>query len=97
MHKRMKLIRKMADLSLPELSKRSGVSVSALENWERGGGMQTIMNVAAVCDALGISIDEYIGREVPAPMKLYEQELSAMIEQAERIRAACERMKGEKE
>ena len=96
MHKRMRVFRHRAKLTLPELSRLSGVGTNTIANWELGGGMTTLANVAAVCDVLGISIDEYIGRDVPDPMKRYEKEINMLIEHAERILAICEELKGDK-
>lgn len=94
MHKQMRHYRLRANLTLEELSKRSGVSTSTIQHWERGDGLLTLANMAAVCEVLGISIDEYIGRGTPGPMKQHEEELDMLIEHAERILALCEELKG---
>lgn len=96
MHKKMRTFRLRANMTLDELSKRSGVSTSTIQHWEQGSGLTTIVNIVSVCDVLGISIDEYIGREVPDPMKRYEKEIDMLIEHAERILAICEELKGDK-
>ena len=50
------------DMSVRELAKKSGVTANTIWAWERGAVLPQILNVEAVCDVLGVSIDQYIGR-----------------------------------
>lgn len=49
--------------SISELARRSNVSQSNISAYERGFRQPGIYMVADLADALGISIDKYIGRE----------------------------------
>lgn len=61
----MRKARNDAELSISDLSRASGISretISALErNVNRFG---TIYTISKLADALGLSIDEYVGHEV---------------------------------
>ena len=59
----MKRARKAAGLSRQELSDMSTVSYSAISNWELGNTFPHSTAAILVCDVLGISLDEYFGRE----------------------------------
>lgn len=97
MHKRMRMFRLRANMTLNELSKRSGVSTSTIQHWEQGSGFTTIVNIVSVCDVLGISIDEYIGRAIPKALKVYAEELNRVLDCAEEIAHICEKVKGDKQ
>jgi len=50
--------------TLDELAKRSNVSKATLSRVETAGRSLTIEKAAAICDALGISLDALAGRTV---------------------------------
>ena len=60
----MRRARKAAGLARMELSALSTVSYSAISNWELGNTFPNSREAILVCDVLGISLDEYFGREV---------------------------------
>lgn len=66
MKRAVKAARHRVGMTLKELSRKSGVSQGTISNWEGGTGFTTMLNVAAVCTVLGISIEEYIGMPPPA-------------------------------
>lgn len=55
--------REYAGYTLEALSEASGVSITALCNWERGVASPTLINLSAVADVLHISLDEYVGHK----------------------------------
>lgn len=57
----MKAARNAAGLSLSQLSIKTGVNRGTIHSSEAGRTFPNILNVIALADALGISIDEYIG------------------------------------
>lgn len=46
------------------LSIKSGVAILNITNWERGLAFPNIINLIPVADALGITLDELVGRTV---------------------------------
>ena len=61
----MRMWRERAGLTQPELAKLSGISqvtISALEIGRNSGG--NLDTIELLADALGLSIDEYVGHEV---------------------------------
>ncbi len=60
----MRAARNKAGLMIKELSEISGVSKGLISCYERDLTRPIIDNVEILADALGISIDEYIGHEV---------------------------------
>ena len=59
----LKTIRKDAGLSVPELSRRSGVPIRTIENIEKTDHA-TVANAIKLADALGVTLDE-LCRDVP--------------------------------
>lgn len=53
-----------AGMSRDELAEISGVSLSAISNWERDKNAPSVDVLELVADALGLSIDEYVGHKV---------------------------------
>lgn len=53
-----------AGMSRDELAEISGVSLSAISNWERDKNAPSVDVLELVADVLGISIDEYVGHKV---------------------------------
>lgn len=96
MHRQMRAIRERAGLTREELSRRSGVTATTIYNWERGTLGQTLENITAVCDALGISIDEYIGHKPRGARTPLEKELCEMNKNITMLAALCESLRGEK-
>ena len=61
----MRMWREKRGLTQPELAKLSGISqvtISALEIGRNSGG--NLDTIELLADALGLSIDEYVGHEV---------------------------------
>lgn len=59
----LRTIRKDAGLSVPELSRRSGVPIRTIENIERNNNA-TVVVAIKLADALGVTLDE-LCRELP--------------------------------
>lgn len=53
-----------ARLTQKELAEKAGIAQNTISTWECGLGMPDVWSAVAVCDVLGISLDEYIGRKV---------------------------------
>lgn len=53
-----------AGVSRAELAKRSGVSAQAIGTWERDLHDPTVACAELCADALGLSLDEYLGHKV---------------------------------
>lgn len=60
----MRAAREKAGLTRNKFAKKSGVAVSCISVYERDEFEPKISRVEILADALGISIDEYIGHEV---------------------------------
>ena len=48
--------------SRQRLAIRSGVSYHAIQRWEQENSNPTVINLIPIADALGISLDELVGR-----------------------------------
>ena len=59
----LRRLREAAGLTQIELSARVGVTQAALSAWEIGMAMPSLTNTVRLADALGISIDELLGRK----------------------------------
>jgi transcriptional regulator with XRE-family HTH domain len=53
-------VREARNWSLSRLSKNSGVSIAAIQKIEAGASNPSLMTIAAIIDALGVSIDQLI-------------------------------------
>jgi XRE family transcriptional regulator, regulator of sulfur utilization len=62
----LKRLRRQKNLSLEELSQRSGVSRSMLSQIERDATNPTVATLWRITTALGVSIDEALGSKSPA-------------------------------
>ena len=62
----MKRAREKAGLTQGQLSKISGVFSQNISKYELGQALPRVDTAEFLADALGISIDEYIGHEVKA-------------------------------
>lgn len=60
----MRLAREEAGLSVKELTEKAQIRRSTLSKWENGHGLPRIDSAVLVADALGISVDDYIGHKV---------------------------------
>lgn len=69
----MQMARKRAGFTLDALSKISGVYKNTIHLLEKGKTKGTIETIELLADALGLSVDEYIGHKV-APKKVSETE-----------------------
>lgn len=65
----MKKAREKAGLTQAQLSKISGVFSQNISKYELGQALPRVDTVELLADALGISIDEYVGHEVKAGVK----------------------------
>ena len=63
-HEAMKRARETKGLSCCKLSKIWGVDKCGLLKYEKGENAPGLFNLIALADALGISIDEYVGHEI---------------------------------
>ena len=69
----MRAVREAAGLSLRELAAMSGVSFVTISRLERGEREGNISTLVAITDALGITIDEYVGHGAKEPEPPAEQ------------------------
>ena len=60
----MREARRKRGAHVAELSRRTGVAKNTIWDYERDVGLSQMVNIMALADALGISVDEYIGHEV---------------------------------
>lgn len=60
----MREARKKAGLTVRELGERSGLHWSMIASLERGVHGPSLTTVEILADALGLSIDEYVGHKV---------------------------------
>ena len=61
----MRRIRNKRKLSLRQLAQISGVTYSMICRYETGKQDPGLFNLVCLADALGIGLDEYIGRKKP--------------------------------
>lgn len=61
----MRRARKARKLSVRGLAQNAGVSQAALYSYETGKQDPGLFNLVCLADALGIGLDEYIGRKKP--------------------------------
>ena len=46
-----------------ELARETGVSTASVGNWESGDNFPNLMVAVTLADALGVTLDELVGRE----------------------------------
>lgn len=63
-HEAMKTAREEAQWTVRFLADVSGVSKSNISQYERGVVTPSIYNIIALADALGLTLDEYVGHRV---------------------------------
>lgn len=83
----MRRARQRAGLSLRKLSARAGVTRQAISLLERGRREGNLSAVIPLADALGLSLDEYLGRTAPEH-KMTETEALEICKIALRVFAA---------
>ena len=59
-------LRKQRNLTQEELGERIGVSGQAVSKWENDASMPDISLLVQLSEILGVSLDELLGKEVPA-------------------------------
>jgi transcriptional regulator with XRE-family HTH domain len=69
MAQRVVALRDERGLTQDDLARASGVSIWTLRRWEQKGHTPLLGAVVKVADALGVSLDELIGRTPPAAKK----------------------------
>ena len=67
----MRLARKDAGFTLDDLAKASGIYRNTIHLLEKGKSKGNIDTIELLADALGLSVDEYIGHKV-APKRMSE-------------------------
>lgn len=67
----MKAARLSRGLTRPELQRLSGVSEGSIFTAEKDRGFVSVLNLISLSDALGVSLDEYIGRTPPVYIQKY--------------------------
>jgi transcriptional regulator with XRE-family HTH domain len=70
------------DLSVLELSRRSGVARNTIAALERGEGNPTIDTLYALADALGVALSELLVERAPAPVAVVRAGTGAHVEGA---------------
>lgn len=60
----MKKARMDKGYSQNKLSIKAGISVQNISQWERDKVFPTIINLIPIADALGVTLDELVGRNV---------------------------------
>lgn len=60
--RQIRLLRERRGLSLNDLARQSGVSVTAIRNIEAGRANPGLMTMVAITGRLGLSIDEFVNR-----------------------------------
>ena len=58
----LRAYRAKADLSQAELAKLAGVTEYSIQNWENGDYMPSLRTTIRLADALGITIEQLVGR-----------------------------------
>lgn len=63
-HEAMRKAREAKGLTRYKLAESAGVNQHSLVGYETGENAPGIFNLIALADALGLSLDEYVGHEV---------------------------------
>lgn len=64
MHEAMRAARMEAGLTQKQLAETAGVHQNVISTYEKGKCAPSLYNIAALADALGLTIDEYVGHRV---------------------------------
>ena len=80
------------------LADAMGVSYQAVSNWERGNSMPDISKLEQLCSVLGITVNDLLGIEEPAPMQPEVMSVPQLVQAAPALPPAelKARMKSEK-
>lgn len=65
----MKNVRKQKNIKSRELARITGIPHTTISRYENGWIIPGIFNLITLADALEVSLDEYIGRNVPIKKK----------------------------
>jgi transcriptional regulator with XRE-family HTH domain len=85
---RLRRMREAAGMSLTELAKATKISVSMLSRLESGDrGNLTVHRAVAICDVLGISLDEFAGRTTVKPDRRRRAALARARKLADQLQA----------
>ena len=61
--KHLKIARKNAGLTQPQLAKKIGVTHAAISFWENNVNIPNVKDCIKIADVLQISLDELVGRD----------------------------------
>lgn len=67
---RLQALRQRRNLSLRELSRRTGIAVSFLSALERGQNNVSVGKLKTILDGLGLSLAEFFSKESPPPAQV---------------------------
>ena len=81
----MKQARVLAGVSITELAEASGVVETSVRSYEAGRMLPGLWNLCRIADALGVGLDELVGRRTESSEARLRVLLYAMRETAERI------------
>ncbi len=62
--KKLRTLRKQAELTQKELAQKLGVSRQAVTKWERGAGLPDVDNLPKIAALFGISVDELLDYKI---------------------------------
>ena len=79
-------LRKQRNITQEELGERIGVSGQAVSKWENDASMPDISLLVQLSEILGVSLDELLGKEVPATKIVPAEERKNTDEMVLRIR-----------
>lgn len=97
---RLKTLREDRGWSQNELARRAGVHGVSISRWERGERTEiTLSQFVKLADALGVSLDDLLGRSTAPPaaevaVRGVLEELSAVEEHTARARQRLEHLAG---
>ena len=60
----MTVAREKHGLTRPQLGRKAGVATECIGKYERDENFPGLLNLLSLADALGISIDEYVGHKI---------------------------------
>lgn len=63
-HEAMRKAREVKGITRYKLARKAGVDPRSLQVYEAGESYPKLFNLIALADALGISLDEYVGHEI---------------------------------
>ena len=89
-------LRRERGMTQRELSERLGVTDRAISKWENGRGLPDFACVKPLCDALGISFNEFVAGErieEDAYQKSLEANLETVFEQSGKVKRENDRLK----